>query len=106
MTFSKCPTWLKHGKYHIGATFSLLLGDLGFSFVWEPFFDSPWHPFGARSRHSRRQMARRGSRTGAGTSFVEPAAFRAMEMNGNEWNTGGPQVTSEVKAYLTDKTYD
>ena len=82
----------------------MLLGDLGFSFVWEPFFDSPWHPFGARSRHSRRQMVRRGSQIGAGTSFVEPAAFRAMEMNGNDRkrmvlrrassNTGGQSLSN------------
>ena len=75
-----------------------------------PFSDpllAPQIPIvGARSGHCRRQTTRRGSRIGAGTSFVERAAFRAMEMNGNDRNSGAPQVTSKVKVYLTDKTYD
>ena len=86
--------------------FRRFCGDLGFRLLSEAFYHPLWHPVGTRSGHCRRQTARRGSRIDAGTSFVERTAFRAMEMDGNQWNPGAPQVTSKVKVYLTDKTYD
>ena len=75
LRFELSPTREHAFQFHAGAAFRI-----------EKL--SIWHPFGPRNHQDRRQGNHGGSRIGARASIVEPAALRAMEINGNQLEIG------------------